>query len=491
MPDPTPPPAPPAEPRPGPTLAALVVLGFALRLGFALLKSVVSTDAYWYVRMAKMMLHGDWTRALDHGYHPAFPALTALAALVLRDVPTAAYAVTITLGALSVLPAWFIGHRLGGSRAAIFAALLVAVHPESVDDGSDILVEATYVFFFLGGLACALRAIATTDLRAAALSGLCAGLAYLTRPEGIALPALAVPALLAAGLPRFCPSALPHWPRRAACAALLSLTFLACLLPYVLWAHHHLGRWTLTPKAGGEAFTSGTKAPEGESQSTLHEKAARNPLVLPWVLTRKFSETIYLGFLPLLVAAFLIRGSRGPDARLARLAILVLLAIYMPPLVRLLYVKGYISTRHLLMPALLVVLLLAPVAAALSLRWKRGLPVLVLLIAAVALPKSLRRVRTEQVALKEAGEWLKEKAPGAEFMGPEKPAFYADVFFYKVPAGGRPGDIATAMRDKNIRWLVLLEDDQPGVASRLDWNFQKSVEFGSGSSVVRIYHLLE
>lgn len=488
MPEDAPPPEPPA-PRTAPTLAAIVALAFAARLAFSLLKLTVATDAFWYVRISKMMLAGDWHHAIDQGYHPAYPALSALLSLVLRDVPTAATAVSILLGALTAIPAWFIGHRLGGPRAALFAALLVAVHPECVDEGSDILVEATFVFFFLSGTACALRAIATLDLRAAALSGLCGGLAYLTRPEGLALPAFTAVALAVAGLQRFRSTPSARWARRAAAAALATGVFLACFLPYAIVLHNHLGRWTITGKSGGEAFTKGHQAEKGTSQVEVATKSDRNPLYLPFYFVRKSFITLYPGFLPILIAALLLRAQRTADQRLARLALLGLLAIYLPPLLRLLYAKSYLSTRHLLTPVLIILLLSAPAAAALSLRWKRGLAILVLFIVAVALPKSLRPARRDQLPLKDAGHWLRAVAPGAEFMGPEKTAFYAVVFFYKVPKSGKPDDIVESMRRERLDWLVLLESDQPGVAARLDGRFQLVQEFGAGEDRVGVYRL--
>ncbi len=488
MPEATPPPD-TREPRPLPTLAAIVALAFAVRLACSLFKYTVATDAYWYVRIANMMLAGDWNHAIDHGYHPAYPALSALLSLFFRDVPTAATAVSILLGSLSCVPAWFIGRRLGGFRAAIFAALLVAVHPEAVDVGSDILVEATFVFFFLSSAACALRAIALLDLRAASLSGLAAGLAYLTRPEGLALPVFTALALVASGLPRFRPAPSAQWGRRAGAAALAGGVFLACFVPYAVRIRQHLGRWAVTGKAGGEAFVKGSPQGGGESQTAVAEKGNSNPLYLPWMFVRKFGQTIYPGFLPFLLAALFLRAPRSPDQRLARLALLGLLALYLPPLLRLLYAKSYLSTRHLLMPSLVVVLLLAPVAAALSEKWKRGLLLLVLFCAAVALPKSLRPSRRDQLPLKDAGQWLRAVAPGAELMGPEKTAFYAGVYFWKVPKSRANDDIAADMRRENVDWLVLLESDQPGVAAKLDGRFQLVKDFGAGEDRVGVYRL--
>ncbi|KAF0239824.1 MAG: hypothetical protein FD180_5161, partial [Planctomycetota bacterium] len=298
-------------------------------------------------------------------------------------------------------------------------------------------------------------------------------------------------AILAAGLPRFRPTATPDGARRACAAALAVCVFLACFIPYAVRIREHLGRWAITGKSGGAAFDINAKPGTGEGQKAVTEKGAQNPLYRPWYFIRKFSMTIYLGFLPLLLAAAFVSVPRAPDNRLARLALLGLLFIYLPPLIRLLYAKGYVSTRHLLLPSLVVVLLLAPVAAALSEKWKRGLAVLVLLIAAVALPKSLRPARRNQLPLKEAGIWLRATAPGAELMGPEKTALYAGVHLWHLPESRQSGAIEAEMRAARLKWLVLLESDEPGVAAGLDGRFQLVKQYGEGEDRVTVFRLTD
>ncbi len=50
---------------------------------------------------------------------------------------------------------------------------------------------------------------------------------------------------------------------------------------------------------------------------------------------------------------------------------------------------------------------------------------------------------------------------------------------------------AEKMRRKKVEWLVLLEDDEPGVARGLDARFEPLQEFGEGDSAVRVYRLPE
>ncbi|MBI2923311.1 MAG: glycosyltransferase family 39 protein [Planctomycetes bacterium] len=470
--------------KPAPTLALLTTLAFATRLGACLLKALVATDSYHYVRIARLILDGNWHDALAYGYHPAYPALSAALALVLRDVPFAAHAVSILLGSLAVLPAWSLGARAFGPRGAFFFALLVALHPEAVDVGSDILVESTFLFFFLASLAAALKTASIPCPGWGAAAGAFAAAAYLTRPEGLAAAALAPVLIVAAA--RIGPTL---WPKRLAAAALAAAVFLAGFLPYAVWLHGHLGRWALTAKQGGEAFTRvAPQAKSGASEKKLEEKGKRSALFLPWYFGKEMAKTIYLPFLVLVLLYPMVpRGT--PPERFARLALLAALAIYLPPLLRLLYAKGYLSTRHLLAPATLFLAFGAAAAARLSLRGRRAVPILVLLVAAAALPKSLRPDRREQIPLKQAGLLLRERAPGLPVMGPEKTAYYAGARLVHVPKSGAPDDIEAGLRAAGTPWLVLLEEDHPGIAKRLDPRFEPVAEFGEGEDRVAVFRL--
>jgi len=431
------------------------------------------------------MLDGRWSEALSQGYHPGYPALAAAAALLLGNVPFAAHAVSILAGALTPIPAWSIGRRAFGLRGAFFAALLAAVLPEAVDEGSDILVEATYLLFFLSSVALALRAASMPGLPAAAGSGLFAAAAYLVRPEGLAAAAFG-PAVVLAGA--WLGPAL--WGRRLAATAVLSAAFLAGFAPYVVFLHGHFGRWMITAKQGGAAFSrAAPQSRMGESQKKVQEKGRSSALYLPGRFLQQLGKTMFLPFAALVVLAAFLRfrvPRPAPAERFARLAILGLVALYLPPLFRLLATMGYVSTRHLLAPAMLLLVFGAGSAAWLSLQWKRGMAVTILAIAAVGLPKSLRPVRTDEIPLKLAGLYLRDVAPGVPFAGPEKAAYYADVLFYHVPQGGSP-EIAAALSEAGTPWLVLLEEDQPGVAPTLDGRFELVQSFGGGDARVTVF----
>jgi 4-amino-4-deoxy-L-arabinose transferase-like glycosyltransferase len=462
------------------TLPLLVLLGFAVRLGTCALKAVVASDAYFHMKLVRAALEGRWAEVFDSGYHPGYALVSAFFALFLRDAHVAAHAVSIVLGALTAIPAWRIGRRMFGERGAFFAALLAAVHPEAVDVGSDVLVEATFLFLFLSSVALVLRAALELKLWPAAAAGLLASAAFHVRPEALVLPVLAVAAIGGAGFVG--PIARP---RRAFIGSVACAAFLVASLPFLLHMRSLAGRWAVTLKAGGEAFSSGPKAPQGSSEKAQEEKAKKSALHTPVYFAKELGKAAYPPFVLLILAAPWGWRGRSLVERFALVALLGLVAIYLPPLARLLVAKGYLSTRHLMTPAVLLVL---TGAGTLALATGRRLAVATVLVAALALPKSLRPERTEQLPLKAAGLRLAERAaPGEAVMGPEKVIYYADRPWVKVPAPADPRAVAERADAAGVRWLALLEEDAPGLAGRLDPRFELVESWGDGEDRVTLF----
>src|SRR5262249_47632603 len=128
---------------------------------------------------------------------------------------------------------------------------LAAVHPRMLQYSAAALSEATFTLLLLASLALLVardqepRAGRARHTRAAG-SGALLGLAYLARPEGLPLAA----ALWAAGIVRRPPGAASA-AERAPLARLrpaFALATLAIALPWLLFLHGALGRWTLGEK---------------------------------------------------------------------------------------------------------------------------------------------------------------------------------------------------------------------------------------------------
>lgn len=106
-------------------------------------------------------------------------------------------AITALLGAATVLPAWSLARRAAGPRAALVAALLVAIHPALIAKSRVIEVDVPLTALATAGLALA-AALADAPSRGRAFAaGLVAGLATSAKYSGLGL---AAPLALAAWL---------------------------------------------------------------------------------------------------------------------------------------------------------------------------------------------------------------------------------------------------------------------------------------------------
>ena len=182
--------------------------------------------------------------------------------------------VTIITGALVLLPIAGIARLLGGDRAGLAAAWIAAFAlglitvPANQGGGS----ENPFMFLVLSAVWAALGVAGRRDkwlYVGTAASGLCIGLAYLTRPEGIGYAAIVFPVLIAgalgglAAIRRRRPD--PGSLRRAAAITLcFGLAVGVCVVPYVDYLHTNTGRWELTAKTRDASLDAWRAVAEGD-----------------------------------------------------------------------------------------------------------------------------------------------------------------------------------------------------------------------------------
>jgi 4-amino-4-deoxy-L-arabinose transferase-like glycosyltransferase len=199
-------------------LAAITLVGLAVRIGYALAANVPQGfgDDVWFHEVANGLVHGrgfsDPFNSVVHGtlvfgnagpvsptaFHPPlFPWLLALASAVGLDTYTAHQIVGCVLGAAALPVIGLVGRRLAGEGAGIAAAAIGAVFVPIVARDSLLLSESVYGLLIALTLLCALRLRERPTTRRALELGLVIALAALTRSEALLfLPALALPIAL-------------------------------------------------------------------------------------------------------------------------------------------------------------------------------------------------------------------------------------------------------------------------------------------------------
>ncbi|MEA2430275.1 MAG: hypothetical protein QOI19_748 [Thermoleophilaceae bacterium] len=189
-------------------LAALTLLGFAVRVAYALAADVPKGfgDDLWFHSVANGLVHGrgfsDPFNSVVHGalvfgntgppsptaFHPPlFPALLAIPSAVGLDSYTAHQIVGCALGAAAIPVMGLVGRRLAGEAAGVAAAAIAAVFIPIVARDSLLLSESVYGLLIALTLLCFLRLRERPSARRALELGAVIALAALTRSEALLL----------------------------------------------------------------------------------------------------------------------------------------------------------------------------------------------------------------------------------------------------------------------------------------------------------------
>lgn len=231
-------------------LALIIIAALLIRVLAVLTRPMVMLDETAYVRMAEHLAAGqgllDITGLTATHFSPLLPLFSSAAGVLTGgDYIAASYAVVVIFGSLLLLPAWFLARDIAGPRAALLTAALLAVMPLMVDYSSRIYSESVYVFFLLTALAAGWRLLTGGRWSWGALAGLSLGLAYLANPSTVFYFAALFLLMLAVAVRR------KEWPHLLPALALFSVLFSLLAVPYVLYLHDELGRWTYSGKAAG------------------------------------------------------------------------------------------------------------------------------------------------------------------------------------------------------------------------------------------------
>ena len=171
----------------------LLIFGIAIatRLACTYFTPIFSKDGVHFLFLAGKCHSQGLQSILGNPQHPLFPFLTSLFAYIFPSLEVAARFVTFTAGILGLGFVYWTGLLLFGKRVAKWAALFFAVHPVLVEINTDIITESLFSLFVLAGIALLVK-ILKSDRASKLLiflTGISAGFAYLTRPEGLLLVA--------------------------------------------------------------------------------------------------------------------------------------------------------------------------------------------------------------------------------------------------------------------------------------------------------------
>ena len=146
-----------------------------------------------------------FSNGVDHPLHPL--GIAATHRLIGGPDPAswqrAALVLSFACVVLLVIPVYLLCLELFGAQSAWLACLLVTVNPIVDDIVVNVLSESTFLLWWTFGLWCGIRFLRDGRFLWLPPAICLGGLAYLTRPEGMLLPAaLAAAVLISPALPR-------------------------------------------------------------------------------------------------------------------------------------------------------------------------------------------------------------------------------------------------------------------------------------------------
>jgi 4-amino-4-deoxy-L-arabinose transferase-like glycosyltransferase len=197
--------APGGHRNPWKPLLLILLLAAVLRICWTVRETaLIENEGAEYAQIAKNLVAGRGYVGLRNvpqiWFPPLYPMLIAAFSLATADFDIAARLVSLTVGSCLVIPVFFIALGMYGRRVAYISASLIAFHPLLIALSGSVYSEVVFLTVLMAGVYWAEESLRFKNARSGILCGVCLGLAYLTRPEGIALPVLVSASIIVAAL---------------------------------------------------------------------------------------------------------------------------------------------------------------------------------------------------------------------------------------------------------------------------------------------------
>ncbi|MFO0801321.1 MAG: glycosyltransferase family 39 protein [Gemmataceae bacterium] len=424
---------------------------------------------------------------------PAYPAAIWAVGKVVRNVSSlshpeayllAAQLVSAAAGVLLVVPVYLTGRMLFDRSVGFAAALLLQVLPTPARLTSDALTEGMYLLGLSVAVMLGVRAVRRPTVGGFLLCGMVTGFTYLVRLEGL-LVAVGVSAT-AVGL-----FAARRWPLDLTLGRLAALAVGVAVVagPYMVVIKG------LTNKPTGQEMLN----PSVNPRANLFQKAEARAVVgvplfaewregdgprVSWSVAAVASETVMaLFYVPAALAVggvLLLRRRVAADPGLWCLLILAGLSALLLTAVGI--KAGYVSERHTLLLVLIgcvfAAAALEPVAALLRNRVRAEW--LLVGVALIALPATMKPLHANREGFKHAGRWMAEHVTAADcVIDPfEWAQFYSGRSLYAVPPDPK---------DPPHTYAVVDDHTRPGEHTRLP-RLDQAIDLMSNANSRVVYH---
>jgi 4-amino-4-deoxy-L-arabinose transferase-like glycosyltransferase len=443
---------------------AAALLGWELRH-----KETSFADGLRYIHQAERIQAATWrdglVKGIDHPFHPL--AIAAVHRVLGGSDPAswqvAALLLCFTSAVLLVIPIYLLTLELFGEKTAWLSCLLVIVNPIIGYVVVNILSESTFLLWWSFGLWGSLRFLREGRFLWLPLAIGFGGLAYLTRPEGMLVPAALVVTLLLLPLSR---ATRINWPRWWRALAFLAGGLVLVLGPYIalkggVGTKPGIARVLgLAPRAEPLGLERERPLPPDQTNLETYRIATIRML-------KVFRAAVTPPLFPLALIGVVL-AVRQTDRARAGLLLAIVLAASAVALVRLHAISGYCTVRHGVVPGIILTL-----AAAFGLAWiidklsipghwlglaherlRPGPAVWAIVIGALVLFPNVRAqgpFLSPFSVYRETGQWLAQNTRSGDQV--------LDMTDWSLFFSGRPGyifaNVYNAPANPSMRWIVV------------------------------------
>lgn len=429
----------------------LLIISLSVRIYLSFFTHIIENDSVAFMQNAKFFADGNFQSGLRHDYHPLYSFITAVLYKVIPNMELSGTIVSVFFGTLTVIIFYLIGKSIFDQKISFVSSIILAFHPYAVRFSADIISESTYFFLFISALGLGFFAITKKKFSLFALTGICAALAYLARPEGIGILFIVAGWCLLNDFAKI----KVVWKEKVISILVLIVSFLVFSLPYLVFIKKETGEWHLTKKKSLSQMIGVKETLSGQENVEPVEKnvdwkrssdaniskqtSARRTDLSTHLKSILYIMKRYLDTLHPLLFIFLIIGvvnwSRIKKERVFGLYISSIIVFYLFVLYRLNItflsdddVSQYPSRRHLMplvIPAVFYVGIGVYTAGtwmhekfqhnSLTVGFKELLRstwitqlIVLMIVVCVLLPKTLKPQRFDKLGIKKVGQWIRE-----------------------------------------------------------------------------------
>jgi 4-amino-4-deoxy-L-arabinose transferase-like glycosyltransferase len=414
-------------------IAILATIALAIGVYLIVTTILINKDGVEYVEQSQNFLSNP-SLAVRGIYPPGYPFLIYIAHRIVTLISNSvsvetwiysAQSVSLLCRMLSLIPLYFIGKLLVGSRNSYLALLILIFLPYPAEYGSDIVREWPHLFFLATAFLFLILASTNGNWRMFAAAGLFAGIGYTIRSECAQIVLYGMLWLLVSLLiPRPGINKL-----KAVCLTLiLIIGFLIPAIPYSI-----IRGEVLPPKLKAVVIADKNYQIERvEKPVYIASVTPKDILKALGKLTERIGENLmYFFMLPLIIGLYY--HFRKPKELLAdgRLFISALIIIYVAMMLMLHINFGYMSRRHF-MPMIVFTAFYIPTGLFIIADWISGINItgnenkqkntkkwfFILLTVGILIctAKLPRLADVETKGYREAARWLKENTTPADII---------------------------------------------------------------------------